>query len=115
MQQLLQDEIQIVLEMDHPNIVKFHSCCYDNNYINIVMELIEGKSLTEFMVLKGGRIDENSAKMILFQVMCAIKYYHSIGIVHRDLKPDNIMISGYQTGQVSDLKVKLIDFGMAKI
>mmetsp|Transcript_39304 Transcript_39304/g.60029 ORF Transcript_39304/g.60029 Transcript_39304/m.60029 type:complete len:212 (+) Transcript_39304:705-1340(+) len=46
--------------------------------------------------------------------MHAIKYFHSKDIVHRDLKLDNILIMGYDTGEPSDLRVKLIDFGMSK-
>ena len=40
MAKLLNQEIDIVLKMDHPNIVKFYQCVYDNDYINIVMELV---------------------------------------------------------------------------
>ena len=47
--------------------------------------------------------------------MHAIKYVHSRGIVHRDLKLDNVMISGTDTGDINDIKIKLIDFGMAKL
>ena len=42
MAKLLNQEIDIVLRMDHPNIVKFYQCVYDNDYINIVMELVQG-------------------------------------------------------------------------
>ena len=46
--------------------------------------------------------------------MHAMKYLHSKNIVHRDLKLENIMITGSQTGNINDLRVKLIDFGMSK-
>ena len=36
--------------MDHPNIVKFNQCFYDNHYINIVMELVNGKTLTDYII-----------------------------------------------------------------
>ena len=42
---MLNQEINVILKMDHPNIVKFYQCVYDNEYINIVMECIEGKTL----------------------------------------------------------------------
>jgi serine/threonine protein kinase len=45
----------------------------------------------------------------------AIKYFNSKGIVHRDLKPDNIIVMGYDTGDLADLRIKLIDFGMSKL
>lgn len=47
--------------------------------------------------------------------MHAIKYFNSKGIVHRDLKPDNIIVMGYDTGDLADLRIKLIDFGMSKL
>ena len=96
MQELLQSEIQIVLKLDHPNIVKFYQCVYDNHYINIVMELVNGIPLSDYLIDKrGGCIPEDECALIMYHVLCAIKYFHSEGIVHRDLKLDNIMISGY--------------------
>jgi serine/threonine protein kinase len=59
MAKLLNQEINIVLHMDHPNIVKFYQCVYDNEYINIVMELVNGKTLSDFILeQKTGRIPE---------------------------------------------------------
>mmetsp|Transcript_39304 Transcript_39304/g.60030 ORF Transcript_39304/g.60030 Transcript_39304/m.60030 type:complete len:115 (+) Transcript_39304:336-680(+) len=52
MQKLLETEIQVVMDMDHPNIVKFYQCVYDNAYINIVMELIKGTTLSDFLEKK---------------------------------------------------------------
>ena len=47
---LLNQEINVVLKMDHPNIVKFYQCVYDNDYINIVMEHINGKTLSDYIL-----------------------------------------------------------------
>ena len=47
--------------------------------------------------------------------MAAVRYFHSKNIVHRDLKIDNIIIQGYESGKVDDLRVKIIDFGMSKL
>ena len=102
--------------MDHPNIVKFYQCVYDNAYVNIVMELVNGKTLSDFIEeAEGMRIPEEQVQVIIRQVMHAIKYFHSKGIVHRDLKPDNILIMGYESGDIEDLRIKLIDFGMSKL
>ena len=46
---MLQSEIQVVMEMDHPFIVKFYQCVYDNMYINIVMELVNGMTLSDYI------------------------------------------------------------------
>jgi len=100
--------------MDHPNIVKIYQCVYDNKYINIVMELVQGKPLSDYLMEKG-RLSEDECVTILFHIMRALKYFHQKGIVHRDLKLDNIMIEGYESGDLSDLRVKMIDFGMSKL
>ena len=50
MAQLLTTEIRVVMEMDHPNIVKFYQCVYDNSYINIVMELVRGIPLSDLIL-----------------------------------------------------------------
>jgi calcium-dependent protein kinase len=47
-------------------------------------------------------------------MMHAILYFHARGIVHRDLKLDNVMIDGTGTGDLNDIRVKMIDFGMSK-
>lgn len=80
------------------------------------MELVKGKPLSDYLLeKKDQKIPEAECQLILYGVMCAIKYFHSKGIVHRDLKLDNIMIEGYETGDIKDLRVKLIDFGMSKL
>lgn len=102
------------MDVDHPNIVKFYQCVYDNKYINIVMELVEGQPLSNYLI-KNEKLPEKHCQIIMRQFMHAIKYVHSRGIVHRDLKLDNVMISGTETGDMNDIKIKLIDFGMAKL
>jgi serine/threonine protein kinase len=99
--------------MDHPNIVKFYQCVYDNTYVNIVMELVKGTTLSDYLMEQPStKIDENQCKIILRQSIHAIKYFHAKGIVHRDLKLDNILVQGIGS---NDLRIKMIDFGMSKI
>ena len=113
MVELLEQEIQVVMGMDHLNIVKFYQCVYDNEYLNIVMELVRGKPLSDYLEEKG-KIPEAECQIIVRQMMHAILYFHSKGIVHRDLKLDNVMIDGVGTGDLNDIRVKMIDFGMSK-
>ena len=69
--------------MDHPNITKFYKCLYDNEYINIVMELIKGANLADYLIESKvlpneyvPRIPENVTKIIMKQLMAAVKYFH---------------------------------------
>jgi len=88
---------------------------YDNAYVNIVMELVHGKTLSDFIEeSENMRLSEEQCQVIIRQVMHAIKYFHSKGIVHRDLKPDNIIVQGGESEDLKDLRIKLIDFGMSK-
>lgn len=115
MQELLETEIKVLLNMDHPNIVKFHSCVYDNDYINIVMELVKGESLADYLIKKR-KLSEQDAKFIMYDICCATKYFHEKGIVHRDLKLLNILLTGTKhehCDEKEDLRVKVIDFGTA--
>ena len=102
------------MNMDHPNIVKFYQCMYDNNYINIVMELVRGIPLSDYLIERG-RIPEDQSQVIIYDIMCAMKYYHQQRIVHRDIKLDNIMLTGLESGDPRDIRVKIIDFGMSKL
>lgn len=57
MQELLEVEILALLKMDHPSIVKFYQVIYDNVYINIVMELVKGIPLSDY-IIKHGKVSE---------------------------------------------------------
>ena len=111
---MLEAELQVLMNMDHPNIVKFYQCMYDNNYINIVMELVRGIPLSDYLIERG-KIPEDYAQVIIYDIMCAMKYYHQQRIVHRDIKLDNIMLTGLESGDPRDIRVKIIDFGMSKL
>jgi len=78
------------------------------------MELVKGIPLSDY-VIENGRIDEKTSKVILFDIMCAVKYYQENNIVHRDLKMDNIMICNSSSEDIRDYQVKVIDFGMSKL
>ena len=110
MQELLEEEISVLMNLDHPNIVKFYQCVYDNNYINIVMELVRGEPLGDYLIERG-RLSEEDAQIIMYELVSAINYYQKNGVVHRDLKLENIIILN-ENGQI---RIKIIDFGMSKL
>ena len=96
MQELLISEIMILIHMDHPNISQLYQCVYDNAYINIVMELVNGRALSD-VVIEKGKLPEERCKVLLFDLLCAIKYYQERNIVHRDLKLDNIVVNNMES------------------
>ena len=99
-------EAQAAAGLTHPNIVNVFDVGEDDGMHYIVMELIEGITLKEY-INKKGKLSIKEATSIAIQVSMGLEAAHSHGIVHRDVKPQNIMIS-------TDGKVKVTDFGIAR-
>lgn len=95
--------------LSHPNIVKVLHFGVDGNRPFLVMELLQGKSLSE-LIAETGPLSPERAIPILTQVCNALSHAHSQGIVHRDLKPSNVVLVG---DDLTD--VRLVDFGIAKV
>ena len=121
----LEQELQVILSLDHPNIIKMHQVVYDNNYINIVMELVQGKTLADLLARGNDDakdftpISEDLCKIIMYQCTVALIYLYSQKLAHRDIKLDNIMICGFdvknhESNDLRNCKIKLIDFGLSK-
>lgn len=102
-------EAQTHSKLDHPNIVKFHDILKDPTSQNvfIVMEYVEGKTLSQIIGKVTGPMPFERAWPIFKQVLSGIGYAHSLGVVHRDIKPSNIIVTG-------DGIVKILDFGIAR-
>ena len=108
-------EMRMVLQMDHPNLVKIYKCVYDSHYVHFVMKYIEGITLKDYMErFTDGRLPESKCQIIMRQLINAIKYMHSVNIAHRDLKLHNIMVTNYDTEDERDIRVHVIDFGLSK-
>lgn len=101
-----QKEAQAAAGLSHPNIVNVFDVGEDVNANFIVMELVEGITLKDYITRKK-RLSVKEATSIAIQVSLGLEAAHQSGIVHRDVKPQNIMIS-------TDGKVKLSDFGIAR-
>ena len=99
-------EAQAAAGLTHPNIVNIYDVGDDEGVYYIVMELIEGITLKEY-ISKKGRLSVKEATSIAIQVSMGLEAAHSHNIVHRDVKPQNIIIS-------TDGKVKVTDFGIAR-
>jgi len=99
-------EAQSAAGLSHPNIVSIYDVGEDNGLYYIVMELVEGITLKNY-IEKKGRLDVKEAVSIAIQVAQGIQTAHSHHIIHRDIKPQNIIIS-------KEGKVKVTDFGIAR-
>lgn len=99
-------EAQAAAGLTHPNIVNVFDVGDDEGVYYIVMELIEGITLKEY-ISKKGKLSIKEATSIAIQVSMGLEAAHSHGVVHRDVKPQNIIIS-------TDGKVKVTDFGIAR-
>jgi serine/threonine protein kinase len=78
--------------------------------IFIVMELMDGGELFDYVVEKG-TLSEEEASVIVRKITSAIAHMHANGVIHRDLKPENLLL----TSKLPNAEIKLIDFGLAKV
>ncbi len=99
-------EAQAAAGLAHPNVVSVYDVGEDNGIYYIVMELIQGITLKDYITRKG-KLSVREATSIAIQVSLGLEAAHKSDIVHRDVKPQNIIIS-------TDGKVKLSDFGIAR-
>jgi serine/threonine-protein kinase len=105
----LLSEARMLARLQHPGIVRVHDCGKTpHGDPFIVMELLDGECLADFME-RTGRISAIDAVSLLLPVADAIRVAHDAGIVHRDLKPENIFLANVG-GRVQP---KVLDFGIA--
>lgn len=100
-------ESQAVAMLSHPNIVAVYDVSRSGSIEYIVMELIEGITLKQYINRKG-LLNWKEALHFATQITKALSHAHSRGIIHRDIKPHNIMI-------LKDGSVKVADFGIARL
>ena len=98
-------ESQAVAQLSHPNIVSVYDVSRGGDTEYIVMELIDGITLKQYME-KRGQLNWRESLHFITQIMRGLSHAHSRGIVHRDIKPQNIMV-------LRDGSVKVADFGIA--
>jgi serine/threonine protein kinase len=103
-------EAVAMARLDHPNLPRLFTFGEDNGSYYLVMEFISGKLLSD--ELQDGQVEApERAAAIMIQALGAVAYAHKNGIIHRDLKPDNIML----VDGGSSVKVKVLDFGIARM
>ncbi len=102
------DESQAVAMLSHPNIVAVYDVSRSDQLDYIVMEMIDGITLKQYMQKKGEPLSWRESLHFITQIAKALGHAHSRGIIHRDIKPHNIMV-------LRDGSVKVADFGIARL
>ena len=107
---LLKSELNVLSNLDHPNIVKYFGEFEDDYYVHILMEYLKGYDLYKVITLKKyNEYDEKDMCQIIYQLLKALAFIHNQNIVHRDIKPENILFANKKDYST----LKLIDFGLA--
>ena len=106
MRQRFYREAQTAGKLNHPHVVTVYDVGEDLGMSYIVMEFVEGQTLTQWM--KKQRLTVPQIKHVIYHAGLGLAYAHEQGVFHRDVKPDNIMLS--TTGGV-----KVMDFGIARV
>ena len=107
----MENELKVLEEISHPNIVRIYELLEDKDNYYIVSELMKHGELWEFGEQRMNEEEyftEDQIMVIAKELFLALNFMHQQNLVHRDLKPQNIMISNPQT-----LELKIIDFGFA--
>ncbi len=102
------NESKAISILDHPNIVKVYDVSVTDKLQYIVMEYIDGITLKDYLVQRGGMLTWRETVHFITQILRALQHAHENGVVHRDVKPQNIML-------LPDGGLKMMDFGIARI
>jgi serine/threonine protein kinase len=101
-------EGRALAKLNHPSIVRVLYAGQADGQHYLTMEYVDGGSIEDMLAAKGGRLDEDTVRTILGDMLSALDYAHTKGIVHRDLKPANILMT-------SEGRCKISDFGLALV
>jgi calcium-dependent protein kinase len=110
----LRREVEILKQLDHPNIIKLIDVHEDEDFLHLITELCFGGELFDQIISKtqspAGKFSERDAVKLITFILDAIRYCHAKNIVHRDLKPENFIFATAEEGS----QIKMIDFGLSR-
>lgn len=101
-------EVEILSDLKHENIIDLHDVFETQNEIILVVELVTGGELFEYISDKEFLTEEEAA-IFIAQILEGVEHFHAKNIVHLDLKPENVMLLDRQSCQI-----KIIDFGISR-
>ena len=110
-----QNEIEVLMKMDHPNIVKLYEVFESDNSLYLIMEECYGGELFDRILHRintNNMYTEREACLLMKQIIGAIEYCHNNGIAHRDLKPENLLY--LKEGSEENNPLKIADFGLSQ-
>ena len=101
------NESRAISMLSHENIVKVYDMSLKDDLKYIVMELVDGKTLKEYMAERNNCLPFEETVNFIEQILLALEHAHEKGVIHRDIKPHNMIV-------LPDGKLKVTDFGIAK-
>eukprot|EP00929_Paragymnodinium_shiwhaense_P079436 TRINITY_DN41348_c0_g1_i1.p1 TRINITY_DN41348_c0_g1~~TRINITY_DN41348_c0_g1_i1.p1 ORF type:complete len:627 (+),score=135.61 TRINITY_DN41348_c0_g1_i1:116-1996(+) len=113
----IQREAAVLRNLDHPNIIKLYEIFETKQRMHLVMELCDGGDLISYAKASKKPIPEAEIASIFWQMLSAVQHMHARGYVHRDVKPEHFLFckrSDSANTDVTEIQVKLIDFGLAR-
>lgn len=101
-------EARAVAKLNHPHIVSGIDVGTADGYYYFAMEFVDGESLGQYMMRRGGKLDEVTTLDLIKQVAMALQHAHDNNLLHRDVKPDNVLLD------LHTMQAKLADLGLAR-
>ncbi|KAL6998362.1 Serine/threonine-protein kinase ATG1c [Sarracenia purpurea var. burkii] len=106
----LVSEIDILKQINHPNIIRLHDMIEETGRLHLVLEYCSGGDLSMYIQRRLGRVPEATAKHFMQQLAAGLQILRENNLIHRDLKPQNLLLSTNDDNAV----LKIADFGFAR-
>ncbi|XP_070817483.1 myosin light chain kinase 2, skeletal/cardiac muscle [Chaetodon trifascialis] len=107
--EVVRNEIQVMNQLNHANLIQLYAAFESRNDIILVMEYVEGGELFDRIIDENYNLTELDTVLFIRQICEGLQYMHKMYILHLDLKPENILCVSRATN-----KIKIIDFGLAR-
>ena len=110
---LLKNELVILKQMNHPNIVRIYELFQDETDYFIVQELMEGSTILKTIETRPHLFTERQVAKIVAHILKGLEFLHSQCIIHRDIKGENILLDKKMTEDNLEVVAKIADFGLS--